>query len=184
MPTSSASIAQSASQSSSGSGVSQQAIVQNATISQTGGGSTNSSAPPTNAPPFHIAGGEGFHFSAPHMSAQDFNSLVRHETQVVKDVAQMTQTDFSLASHGSDQSAAALPGDVKALQMNVQAFVQVDQDIQHHASHAVLQHDYQSVLDAQHFTVPLAAGGVGATGDLINEYGQIDHLLTHDFFLA
>lgn len=183
MPTSSTFILQNASQSTSGSGISPHSIVQSAAISQTGG-STNSSASPPHTSPFHVLDGDNFHFAAPHMSTQDFNSLVRHETQVVKDVGQMAQTDFNLAAHGSDQSAAALPGDAKALQMNAQAFIQIDQDIQHHASHAVLQHDYQGIVAAEHFTVPLAAGGVGPTGDLMAEYDQINHLLTHDFFLA
>lgn len=134
-----------------------------------------------NRPDAHAAGNA---HDAPHISPQDFNALLRHEAHVIKDVVQMAQKDFDLASHGSLQSAAALSGDAKALQMNLQAFVQLDQDIQHHAAYSVLAHDYQAVQAAEHFTVPLAAGGVGPVSDLMAEYAQIDHILNHDFFLA
>ena len=138
---------------------------------------------PNPVPLFHLAADDSLHFG-PHMPPQDFNALVGHEARVIGDVVQMTQTDFLLAAHGNAQSAAALPGDMKALQMNAQAFVQVDHDIQHHAPQPTLAHDYQGILAAEHFTVPLAAGGEGNAGDLMNEYAQITHILTHDFFLA
>lgn len=184
MPTSSASIIQNASQSASGGGVSHQSIDQNAAISQTGGGSMNPAAP-TFTPPFHLPGGNDlFNFGGAHMPPRDYNMLLQHEGRVIADVIHMTQTDFNLAAHGSAQSAAALPGDVKALQMNAQAFVQMDQDIQHHAASSTVSHDYQAVVAAENFTVPLAAGGVGPTGDLMQEYDQIHHILTHDFLLS